>query len=387
MILTVVFEREFFYNLTGKFCKPQQIAFKTYYSMEERMEQRKLRLACYDRMRVLAIVGIVIGSISDIWVSAGAAGGQPLGFAWHVANLMSSFVKPAVPLLLMAEGALLLEKPESASLKDVLRHRVLPMLSTLALWSVLFLVVRFLWQGLVGDNVVPFTALLSVVSTPLSPHLWLLYLLLAIYLLLPFLRLLVEHAPRPLLWFAVGLWLLYSVISPAVSAPGVLPGLAIAPYASANVLGGYLGYVLLGWMLATTERRTKALYMLILYGVLGLLTLVGTALLTKGAGSANVVLYQGFMPNIVLMAAAAFMACREFNRETVFTPWIGPMAQFSFGMYILHGLFALLLQPLVTMVPIVLLILAPVVVWLLSLITVAFMRRSVFVRRVFLGDY
>ncbi|MBE6768592.1 MAG: hypothetical protein E7549_06740 [Ruminococcaceae bacterium] len=352
------------------------------------MEQRKLRLACYDRMRVLAIVAIAIGSISDILVTRGAAAGQALKLIWHVANLLSSLVKPAVPLLLMAEGALLLDKPESASLKEVWRHRVLPMLSTLAVWSVIFLVVRYLWQGLVGENVVPLDALLSVVSTPISSHLWLLYLLLAIYLLLPFLRLLVEHAPRNLLRFALGLWLFYSVLIPALSSRSVLPALSLAPYASANPLGGYLGYVLLGWMLATTEWRTKPLYMVITYGALGVLTAIVTALLTKSSGAANMAMYQGFMPNVALMAAAAFMACREFNRETVFTPWIGPMAQFSFGMYILHGLFALLLQPLVFVIPgIISILFAPIVVWLLSLVTVAFMRRSVFARRVFFGDY
>ncbi len=352
------------------------------------MEQRKLRLACYDRMRVLAIAAIVIGSISDLLVTRGAAAGQALKFVWHLANLLSSLVKPAVPLFLMAEGALLLEKPESASLKEVWRHRVLPMLSTLAVWSVIFLVVRYLWQGLVGENVVPLNALLSIVSKPVSSHLWVLYLLLAVYLLLPFLRLLVEHAPRNLLRFALGLWLFYSSIIPALSAPGVLPGLALESYSTANVLGGYLGYILLGWMLATTEWRTKSLYMVIAYGVLGLLTAVVTALLTKGAGTANMVMYQGFMPNMVAMAAAAFMACREFNRETVFTPWIGPMALFSFGMYIVHGLYTLLLQPLVYVIPgIISILFAPALVWLLSLITVAFMRRSVFVRRVFLGDY
>lgn len=352
------------------------------------MEQRKLRLACYDRMRVLAIIGIVIASISDMLVASGAAGGQGLTFTWHLANLLSSLTKPAVPLLLMAEGALLLDKSESASLREVWRRRILPMLAILAVWSVIFLVIRFLWQGLVGDNVVPAEALLSIVSTPVSSHLWLLYLLLAIYLLLPFLRLLVEHAPRALLRFAVVLWLFYSSVIPAFSAPGVFPGLALASYSSANLLGGWLGYFLFGWMLSTSERRAMPLHLVIAYAVMGLLTTVGTALFTSGAGTANMVLYQGFMPNIVVMAALAFMACREFNQETVFTPWIGPMAQFTLGMYVVHALFALLLEPLVNLIPgIISLILAPPLVWLLSLITVAFMRRSRVVRCVFLGDF
>ncbi len=352
------------------------------------MEQRKLRIACYDRMRVLAIIGIIITGISDMLIFNGASAGQGLTFTWHLSNLLSSLMKPAVPLLLMAEGALLLEKPESASLKDVCRRRVLPMLTILSVWSVIFLVMRFLWQGLVNDNVVPAESLLSIVSTPVSSHLWLLYLLMAIYLLLPFLRILVEHAPRGLLRFAVALWLFYGSFIPAFSAPSVFPGLALASYSSANVLGGYLGYVLLGWMFSTTERRAKPLHLVIAYAVMGLLTTVGTALLTKGAGTANMVLYQGFMPNIVLMAGLAFMACREFNKETVFTPWIGPMAQFSLGMYVVHALFILLLEPLVNIIPgIISLIFAPALVWLLSLITVAFMRRSRLVRRVFLGDF
>jgi len=165
------------------------------------MEQRKLRIACYDRMRVLAIIGIVISGISDILVFRDAAGGQALTFTWHLSNLLSSLTKPAIPLLLMAEGALLLDKSESASLKSVARHRMLPMLTILAVWSFIYLVIRFLWQGLVNENVVPLEALLSIVSVPVSSHLWLLYLLMAIYLLLPFLRILVmpraPSAPIP----------------------------------------------------------------------------------------------------------------------------------------------------------------------------------------------
>ena len=350
------------------------------------MEQRKQRIACFDRMRVLAIIGIVIGSVSGLLVVGYAAAGQALGFTWHVANLLSSATRFSVPLLLMAEGALLLQKDESASLKDVLRRRVLPMLAALAVWSFLFLIFRFLWQGLVKDNVVPADALLSVFSTPTSSHLWLLYLLLAMYLVLPFLRLLVVHAPRTLMIFAVGLWFFYSSLWPALS--GLFPALSLPSYAQSHVMGGYLGYFLFGWLLATTERRMSVRYMLIGWGVCVLTTVIGAALMTHDAGEANLVFYQHFMPNVVLMSGFAFMACREFETPTVFTPWMYPMAQFSFGMYIVHGLYSLLLQPLVQWIPGILsLILAPPLVWLLSLITVAFMRRSQFVRRFFLGDF
>ena len=350
------------------------------------MEQKIKRVAAYDRIRALAIVGIIIGSVAGVLVNSEAAGGQALGFTWHLANLFGSLVRMSVPLLLMAEGALLLQKPESASLKEVLRHRVLPLLSSLAVWSLVYLIFCFLWQGMVDQNVVPVDMLLSVISSPTSSHLWLIYLLLATYLVLPFLRLLVEHAPRSLMHFAVGLWFAYSSLWPALS--GLFPELSLASYSSVNVLGGYLGYLLLGWLLATTEQRPAPRYMLIGYGVCVLATVVGTALMTHGAGEANLVFYQRFMPNIVLMSSFVFMLCRDFDRPTVFTPWIAPMAQFTLGMYFVYELYNQLLLPLVRVIPgFISLILAPPLVWVLALITVAFMRRSQFVRRVFLGEF
>ena len=350
------------------------------------MEQRKQRVACFDRMRVLAIVGIIIGSVAGVLVRDYAANGQALGFTWHLANLFASLVRMSVPLLLMAEGALLLQKPESASLKEVLRRRVLPLLASLAVWSFIYLIFGFLWQGMVDKNVVPVDMLLSVFSSPTASHLWLMYLLLAMYLVLPFLRLLVEHAPRSLMHFAVGLWFAYSSLWPALS--GLFPELSLASYSSVNVLGGYLGYLLLGWLLATTEQRARSRYMLIGYGVCVLATAVGAALMTHGAGEANLVFYQHFMPNVVLMSSFVFMLCKEFDRPTVFTPWMYPMAQFVLGMYFVYELYSQLLLPLIRMIPgIISLILAPPLVWLLSLITVAFMRRSRFVRRVFLGEF
>lgn len=349
------------------------------------MEQRKSREVSFDRMRVIAILGVIIGCVSELLVSNEAAGGQPLTFTWHLSNLVASAAQFAVPLLLMAVGAILLNREETASLREVLHRRTLFLLIPLAVWSVIYVIFRFLWQGVLDESFVPVNAIRSILSTPVARHLWLLYLLLAIYLVLPFLRLLVHHAPRDLLLYGVGLWLFYSSVWPAISA--LFPALSFPNYGNLNVLSGYLGYPLLGWLLATTKVTPKTRWMLMGFVVGVLITALGTALLTKEAGEANLVFYQAFMPNIVVMSGCAFMACRVFDRQTIFAPWLAPMAQFAFGMYSIHELFFLLLTPLIRLIPgLISLVLAPPLIWLLSLITVAFLRRVRMVRLLFLGS-
>lgn len=350
------------------------------------METKKSRVAFYDRMRFVAIVAIVFTGIADILVVNGAANGQPLTFTWHLANLVTCSTQFGVPLLVMMMGALLLTKEESGSLSEVLKTRVLFMAVPLAVWSVIYLVFRYLWQGMLGEQRTLVDMIRRILNVPAAEHLRCIYLFLAIYLLLPFLRLLVKHAPRSLMVYGVGLWLFYSSVWPTVS--GVFPFLALPSFAATHVLDGYLGYFLLGWLLATSEWAPAPRWMMVGYGVTALVTTIVTAVLTREAGTSNLVCCQSFMPNIVLMTGFVFVACRDFDRVTVFTPWLLPLAQYALGLYFIHELFVLLLTPLVRVIPgIISLVLAPPLVWLLSLISVAFMRRVKLLRLLFMGEH
>lgn len=349
------------------------------------MEEQTSRRVCFDRMRAIAVCGIILGAVSEVSAVSEAAGGQPLGFTWHLANFLLSLSRPCIPLLLMVLGAILLQKPTSDSPKSVWRYRILPLLISLAVWTAVYFVFRYLWQGLVDESVVPVEFIRELIHTPAAPHLWLMYLLPVLYLLLPLMRLLVTHAPRRLAIYTLGLWFFFSSLWPALS--GLFPVLSLPAYNSMHMLGGYAGYLLLGWALATTEWRPSPRSMLILLGILWAATVVGTALLTKSAGEYNLLMHRHDMPNVVAMSAVLFMFCREFDRTTVFTPWLTPMAQFAFGMYFVYELYLYLLLPVIRSIPGVLsLLFAPALIWLLSLITVAFMRQSRITRRLFLGN-
>lgn len=350
------------------------------------MEQRKPRLACYDRMKVIAVLGVMMGTISNILVNQEAAERKALGFTWHLANLMDCAAQFAVPLILMMVGALLLQKEESADFKAVLHRRVWYLFIPLSVWTLVYFLFRLIYSGVLKDGFVAVDAIRSLLHTPVVSHLWLFYLLLALYLLVPFLRLLVQYAPRKLILYGVVLWFIYNSLWPALSA--LWPVLALPSYGNLSMMGGYVGYLLLGWLLATTEQVPSPTSMAVGWGVLSVLTAIFTALLTKEAGEANLVLCSPLMPNVVLMGVCAFLFCRAFDRPTVFSPWLSPMAQVAFGVYAVHELFVLLLTPLIRLIPgVVSLLFAPILVGIASLIVVAFLRQTPVTRLLFMGRH
>lgn len=161
------------------------------------------------------------------------------------------------------------------------------------------------------------------------------------------------------------------------AAAGLIPALQLPDYANLDILGGYLGYVLLGWLLTTTERTpSKGLCTAgFLAGLL--VTAGGTWFMTRRAGELNGVFYQYFMPNVVLMAACAFLlfkglwAGRESGRV------IRRLSALSFGVYLVHEVFLRLLEPVFAPLPaaagmlllsLAVLALSLAAAWLLSLI-------------------
>lgn len=303
---------------------------------DRQMPGARERVGYYDALRVAAMIGVILIHVCAQSATRLAADGQALGVGWHVANLLDSLGRFAVPAYLMITGGLLLDG--QPSLRTVYRKRIPRVAVPLLFWTVVYLVLQAVmvegydWKSAIG----------GLVGNPAEIHLWYLYALIAVYLLLPFLQLLVHHAPRPLLWYGIALWLVFSCLWRA--AAGLIPALELPAYANLDLLGGYLGYVMLGWLLSTQERLPGkgACVAAAVIGVV--ITAAGTWLMTWRAGELNAVFYQYFMPNVILAAAGIFCLFRRKVRGSC--AWLRRLSGLSFGVYLVHEVFLRLLNPL-----------------------------------------
>lgn len=194
----------------------------------------------YDAIRLFAVVAIVV-----LHSAANGVNRLPLGSAdWWLANLLDSAARAGVPLFLMLTGALLLNRPPEP-FRQFYRRRWQRLGVPLLCWSAFYL----LWSALKAKvKQQPYTitdAINALIAGTPYFHLWFIFMLAGIYLLLPALRLLWQPlGSKAKLSLTFGALLLQQSLQLVAISVGYWPELPWFCWFIA-----YLPYVLLGaWL-------------------------------------------------------------------------------------------------------------------------------------------
>jgi surface polysaccharide O-acyltransferase-like enzyme len=166
-------------------------------------------------------------------------------------------VKPCVPLFFMITGALILPNKETECL-SFYKKRIPKVLYPLLVWGVVYAVLPWLLD-LQPANEMLVELLLSPIKAPdmMGGILWYLFMLIGIYLIIPYINPLL-YKDIKLQRIYLGLWILSSVIMFFRTYKSTLMGLTMWDHNFDLTIyfSGYLGYVLLGYML----HKSKMLF-------------------------------------------------------------------------------------------------------------------------------
>jgi len=274
----------------------------------------------------LVILAHVSGQLTNIW-------GQISEDQWIIADIYGGIARASVPLFFMISGYLLL--PRSENLRDFYAKRVTKVLIPLVVWSLIYLG----WYcgghpnactpSLIQD-------LLLVQGT--SYHLWFLYSLLSIYLVLPVLRLMIRpDTDQKLLWYLIILWLIFK---PTLTIANRFWNFRIN--ISAPLATGFVCYFLLGYLLGGIAlSRLKIILSIVMWSFSTLVTIVGTYLFTKSSGIYDGFFYDFVSLNVILASGAAFILLRWISEAPIFaSPQVHmltrSLATGAFGIYLIH---------------------------------------------------
>ena len=180
-------------------------------------------------------------------------------------------------------------------------------------------------------------------------HLWFLYMILGLYLVTPVLRAFVRGAGRgDFHWFFL-LVFVFTFLLPTLLRlrPSQTASLWIGNL-NLHLVLGYVGYYVLGYYLKQNTLSRAAEFALYLLGALGAaVTVGGTALLSRQRGELVQVFYNYDSPNVALMSVAVFVLFRYVlgvSEERSRRERLSKAAQVSFGIYLVHDLFLMLLR-------------------------------------------
>ena len=320
------------------------------------------RIVWLDIVRLTAMLMVIGVHCIDPFYISPTLGTLPEYKFW--ASVYGSLFRPSVPLFAMMTGLLLLPVSQQP-LGVFYKKRIFRVLFPFLIWSVLYNI--FPWvTGLLGlpkeiigeffcyvqgnESQSLSDALKDIAMIPFNfsfkeNHMWYIYLLIGLYLYMPFFSAWIEKADRSKERVYLGIWFV-SLFLPYMSA-------YISKYlygeATWNQFGmfyyfaGFNGYLLLGHYL----KQGNNWNIWKTFAICAAMFVVGYAITYCGFSSAaanpeatelDMELFFTFCsPNVVLMTAAVFILLQKVRiHNTLIAKKLSKISKYGFGIYIVH---------------------------------------------------
>ena len=320
------------------------------------------RIVWLDILRLCAIFMVVCIHCSDPFNVSPEARSNPEFNLWG--NIYGSFLRPCVPLFVMITGTLLL--PVKMSFEKFYRKRLLRIAVPFVVWSVLYNL--FPWvTGLLGmsPTVIPDVfayapadasqsladAMKNIAMIPLQFNvytvpMWYLYMLIGLYLYMPFFSLWVERATRKQKKLFLGLWsiTLFLPYTYSFFSPELFGTCAWNSFGTFYYFAGFNGYLLLGHFLAhdikpwSWKKTLAASLPMFIAGYI--ITYMGFKAMTANPDCSEQDMELFFLycsPNVMLMTVAVFLVARKISiKSDRLIAMAANITKCGLGIYMVH---------------------------------------------------
>ncbi|MBV9080168.1 MAG: acyltransferase family protein, partial [Elusimicrobia bacterium] len=239
------------------------------------------------------------------------------------------------PFFFMCIGKAVLRGRRNETALDFFKRRTLRFFVSLAAWSfIYFYLIAWLYHE---PMLSPVFAAAAAIRWPIEYHLWFLYALIGIYLMVPIFRWFVRFAPEADLRYLVLVWAAFQLA--AFCFPwgyqSAGPGQKLIGYGGYLVLGAYLDGI-------SVSPRTVRLLLAIFVMTVAANSLLVYRFLMHGGGRSELMWNAFLSPTHILSAAVAFTAARniDFNPFLDRVAWLRRLIRWlnvqSFNIYIVH---------------------------------------------------
>jgi surface polysaccharide O-acyltransferase-like enzyme len=260
-----------------------------------------------DLIRTLAIGLVVLLHASNEALEASSVSTAD----WWTAVVYKSLALSCVPLFVMLSGALMLQPAKlNEPIRVFLKKRLGRLGLAFAFWSAVYLV----WGFYIRQ--VPVT--LSNVGLGIERELftgayyqfWFIYLIVGLYLITPILRLVVANGDQRIIRYLIALWFAGVAIVPLIQ---LASGYALD--SAVFVIGGFVGYFVLGTYLQKIKLKPAILYGLLIVSFVGTvfgMWLMNYPLSTLEQGN----FFFGYLTiNVIIGSAALFLILLKFHSD------------------------------------------------------------------------
>lgn len=312
------------------------------------------RICWIDRMRGIGCVGVILihvfGGITNVSSTSKAGLVQTVGLARSIAWSATEtlLARWAVPCFLMITGYLLLCSKRSLEWRRSVRY-ARRMACVLLTFGLLFCVLE-LWHkyGFVTPDIV-WRAVVNLLRGKSWTHMWYVYALLGVYLVLSVLASFVQAVSKGTFVFVLAVLFVCTLCLPTANELFDLRLFAFVP-----IEGSAVFYVLVGAYVRAHNIRFSR--MLGLTGAVSALVCIVLQIAWIATVNRDPVTLKGpACPLVAIFSVTVFLAAKEsgfIGRELM--PWEQSLAACSFGIYVLHPVVINVLYKVAHVTPLVL---------------------------------
>ncbi|MGN0533986.1 MAG: acyltransferase [Eubacterium sp.] len=293
------------------------------------------RIYYLDALRVIACLAVVMIHSSSQYVAKDFGS---LNF-W-VANICDGLSRIGVPLFVMISGAVMLDENYGYTAKKLINH-IKKMVVFFVFWSGIYCIIFQIIDKIINHKAIRISDIMgSFVRGHF--HLWYVYLIIGLYLIVPLLRLWVKKENKKYVEYFIVLSVIFTFLVPQIISvcsnfTNILEPLSVIMENKLYLeyVGGYTTYFLLGWYIHNYDVKNKN----VIY-ILGIISLIVTVFGTYALSVANgksLPLYDYLYLNILLQAVTTFQFVKSrlihIKRDNKF---VNIISKNSLGIYAIH---------------------------------------------------
>lgn len=250
-----------------------------------------------DLIRVFAIcMVIVLHCISGYYNEISNAG----KCLWYILGYVNELSRVGVPLFFMISGFLLLQS-EIYSIKDFYKRRFLKICIPFLTYNIFYYIAAHF------PNLSFYEFIKELLNNGSAYHLWFIYSILFLYLVMPFIKIIVDKINLKLLaWFFVIL-IFQTSIRPFIN---TVSGGRIYLYLSEELVCGHLGYVVLGYVLGKYEISQNVKRLIVISGLVFFAITPAVSMYSVKNGN-DFLFHGGYSLNHYAEAATLFLLFKE----------------------------------------------------------------------------
>lgn len=294
-----------------------------------------MRKTWLDYLRVFALLEVITGHIIvDFYNHYGEVGQAE----WWLSNILSTLLRSAVPIFVMASGALLLGR--SYSLDEFYKKRAVRLIPPTIFWNLVYLGLYVL-DGMNIPTLLWTLKARIIVDGYVAPHLWYLSMFVCLMAFVPFINKFImgEKPTGRELTVLLGLTFPFFLLNTVASVATNVYDLKMEWF---KLFPWFIVYFIAGYYIDNYSDKIHIKNGVLITGILVLMA-IGAGLNYYSVSSLGIIkdyfIVTEAGPLVFLLTMMLFLLAKNLSSRLVPNRVISAIAEASFGMYLIHEIF------------------------------------------------